>query len=69
MVVLNNAWERVDLPLPLHSNPRLPALAREHLPNGRVLVNDLNPGERLRVCEGHLQIRLPGKTAAVYRAV
>jgi glycosidase len=69
VVVMNNACERVDLPLPLHSNPRLPALAREHLPNGRILVNDLNPGERLRVCKGHLRICLPPKTAAVYRVV
>jgi glycosidase len=69
VVVMNNAWEPVELPLPLHSNPRLPALARQHLANGRVLVNDLDPRERRRVGEGHLQIRLPGKTAAVYRAV
>jgi glycosidase len=69
VVVLNNAKEAVHLPLPLHSNPRLPTLARQHLPNGRVLVNDLNPAERLRVCEGHVQIRLPAKTGAIYRAL
>ena len=69
VVVMNNAWESVALPLPLHSNPRLPALARQHLANGRVLVNELNPRQRLRVGEGHLEICLPPKTAAVYRAV
>jgi hypothetical protein len=68
-VVMNNDWKAVDLPLPLHSNPRLPTLAREHLPNGRIMVNDLNPNEKLRVTDGHLQIHLPAKTAAVYRAV
>ncbi len=64
VVVLNNAWEPVELALPLHPNPRLPALAR-----GRVLVNDLCPGEKVRVCQGHIRICLPGKTAAVFRAV
>ena len=69
MVVLNNAWEPTDFPLPLHTNPRIPALSREHLANGQVLVNDLNPKERIQVKEGHIRVRLPGKTAAVYRAV
>jgi alpha-amylase len=69
VVVLNNSWEPIDFPLPIHSNPRLPTLAKEHLPNRRALVNDLNPDERLRVLQGHLHVRLPGKTAAVYRAV
>jgi hypothetical protein len=69
VVVLNNAREAVDIPLPIHPNPRLPTLAREHLPNGRLLVNDLNPDEQVRVIKGHIRVRLPGKTAAVYRAV
>jgi glycosidase len=69
VVVLNNAWEAVDVAIPVHANPRLPTLAREHLPNGRALVNDLNPDERVRVARGHIRVRLPGKTAAVYRAV
>jgi len=69
VVVLNNAWEAVDVVLPLHSNPRLPTLARQHLPNGRVMVNDLNCDEQVRVTKGHLNFRLPGKTAAVFRAI
>jgi glycosidase len=69
VVVLNNAREAVDVAIPIHANPRLPTLAREHLPNGRVLVNDLHPDETLRVLKGHLRVRLPGKTAAVFRAV
>jgi alpha-amylase len=69
VIILNNAAEPVDLPLPLHSNPRLPTLSREHLPNGRVLVNDLNPDDRVRVSDGHIQVRLPAKSAAVYRAI
>jgi alpha-amylase len=69
VVVLNNAWDPVDFPLPLHTNPRLPALSREHLSNGQALVNDLNTGERLQVKDGHLHIRLAGKTAAIYRTV
>src|SRR5436190_1580855 len=69
VVVLNNAWDPVDVAIPVHANPRLPTLAREHLPNGRTLVNDLDPDERVRVTRGHIRVRLPGKTAAVYRAV
>ena len=69
LVILNNAWDPVDFPLPLHTNPRLPALSREHLSNGQALVNDLDPKEQLQVKDGHLHIRLAGKTAAIYRTV
>jgi hypothetical protein len=69
VVVMNNSWDPVDFPLPIHKNPRIPSLTCEHLPNGQVLVNDLNPDEQSRVTRGHLRIRLPGKTAAVYRAI
>jgi glycosidase len=69
VIVINNAWETVDVILPLHSNPRLPTLAREHLPNGRVMVNDLDPRQQVKVTKGHLNFRLAGKTAAVFRAV
>jgi glycosidase len=69
VVVLNNAPDAVDVVIPVHPNPRLPTLAREHLPNGRLLVNDLNPDEQVRVLNGHIRVRLPGKTAAVFRAL
>jgi hypothetical protein len=68
VIVLNNSWEPVDVPIPLYKNPRLPTLAREHLPNGRLLVNQLNPSDRVLIQNGHIDVRLPGKSAAVYRA-
>jgi alpha-amylase len=66
VVVLNNSWEKVDIPIPLYKNPRLPTLAREHLPDGMVLTNSLNPSDRVRIDNGHIRVCLPGKSAAVY---
>jgi alpha-amylase len=67
VIILNNALEATDFPLPLHKNPRIPSLTREHLPNGRYLVDDLNPRNRVQILDGHIRVRLPAKTAAVYR--
>jgi glycosidase len=69
IVVLNNAWEPADVSIPLHANPRLPHIARQHLRNGLHMRDDLNPTSEIRVEEGNIRVRIPGKTAAVYRGV
>jgi alpha-amylase len=69
LVVLNNAWDPVDVTVPIHANPRLPVLARCHLHNGLRLVNDLDPKDETWVSDGSVHVRLPGKTGAVYRGV
>jgi hypothetical protein len=67
LVVLNNAWEPAEVTIPIHANPRLPALARCYLHDDLPLVNELNPDDRTRIVDGSLRVRLPGKTGAVYR--
>jgi len=67
LVVLNNAWEPADVLIPIHSNPRLPALASRYVANGTRLVNDLEPGDRTEIIDGCVRVRVAGKTGAVYR--
>jgi hypothetical protein len=67
IVVLNNAWETADVTIPIHANPRLSTLTRQHLQNGLELTNELNPIERVQVAEGSIRVHLLAKTGAVYR--
>jgi hypothetical protein len=69
LVVLNNAWEPVDVTIPIHANPRLPALTRCYLHEGLPLVNELRPNDQTRIVEGSIRVSLPGKTGAVYGSV
>jgi alpha-amylase len=68
LVVLNNAWEAADITIPIHTNPRLPVLARCYWHNGLCLTNELDPQERTQIEDGSVRVRLPAKTGAVYRA-
>lgn len=66
LIVLNNAWDAAWVTVPIHANPRLPRFVRSLLPNGLELFNELEPNDRTQVADGTIQVRLPGKTGAVY---
>jgi alpha-amylase len=68
IVVLNNSWDAAEVTIPLHANPRLPAIAHSHLPNGLPVIDELNPENRTRIVEGCIRVHVPGKTGAIYRA-
>jgi alpha-amylase len=67
VVVLNNAWEAIDVAIPLTTNPRIPTPARRRLPNGLRWMNDLNCAEGTEIVDGSMRVRLPGKTGAIFR--
>lgn len=68
IVCLNNAPEAVELAVPVRSNPQIPLLMRDRLPDGLELCNQLDPGDRVVIGTGGFPLRLPGGGAAVYRA-
>lgn len=69
VVVLNNAAEAVEVTVPIHANPRLPALARCSLHHGVVLASGLGRDDPVRIEDGNIRVRLPGKTGAVYQVI
>jgi hypothetical protein len=69
IVVLNNGSSPVEAEIPIHSNPRLPTMICNYIPNGLQLVDGLCPERRTQVVDGCVQVRVPGKTGAVYGAV
>jgi hypothetical protein len=66
-VVLNNARDPADVSIPIRANPRLPVLARCYLSDGLLLINELNPNDQTRIQDGSVQVRLPGKSGAIFR--
>jgi alpha-amylase len=67
IVVLNNAPGPALVTIPLDANPRLASLARDSLAEGVVLVDELHPGNEVRVEAGALRACPSGRSGTVYR--
>jgi len=69
LVVLNNSPTEVRVVIPLRSNDKLPLLAKQQLPDGLLLQDELCPEgvHQVSLEDGALKICLPGRTAAVYK--
>lgn len=68
IVALNNGREPVQVRLPLRSNPRMPALVRDHLTEGLLFTDALCSTRQTRIREGHLEVQLPARTGALFMA-
>lgn len=68
LVVLNNSPEATEVTIPLRENPRVPTPIREAAHDGRELIDDLGDGSQVRIQHGCVTVRIPARSAAVYRA-
>jgi alpha-amylase len=68
LVVLNNSHEPIDVAIPVHANPRLPAFARCCLRDGTHLHSELVPTASTRVSQGTVRVQLAGRSGVVYRS-
>jgi alpha-amylase len=69
IAVLNNAPGPVDVTIPIHANPRLPALALQQLPDDLDLEDACDGSSRCRIVGGSIRVQLPGRSGAIYQAV
>lgn len=67
LVVLNNAWEPAEVTIPIQANDRIPTMFKEAARDGLPLVNDLDPVDWIRIENGSVRVRVPGKSGAIYR--
>ncbi len=67
IVGLNNAPVGVDLHVPVRRNPGIPMLMRNRLIDGLELSSTLDPGRKVVIRDGGVQLTLAGRSVVVYR--